>query len=176
MVWLKRVGPLAQKLVYFFLALAMVGAAAAPASATIQYRISLAQPESHLFHVTMTIPSVHDSVKVQLPAWNATYQIRDFAMRVQQVRATDEHGKTLAVRKLDTSTWHVAGSGALTVTYAVLWDEPGPFAAQLNNSHAFMNLAMILFYVQDRRSEDIGLTIQDVPANWKIATPLRSGR
>ncbi len=57
----------------------------------------------------------------------------------------DEHAKSLAVRKLDTSTWRVTGSGTITVTYAILWDDPGPFAAQINNSHAFMNLAMILF-------------------------------
>ncbi len=87
----------------------------------------------------------------------------------------DEHAKSLAIRKLDTSTWRVTGNGTITVTYAILWDDPGPFAAQLNNSHAFMNLAMICFYDQDRRNEDISLAIQDLPANWHIATPLRAG-
>ncbi len=158
------------------LAFAFTGFGATAASATIDYKISIAQPESHLFHVSMTIPNVRESVKVQLPVWNATYQIRDFAMRVQQLRAADERRKTLAVRKLDTSTWRVSGSGTITVTYAILWDDPGPFAAQLNNSHAFMNLAMICFYVQDRRSEDISLAIQDIPANWRLATPLPPGR
>ena len=175
MVRPKLSAPFARHLSKYFLVLVIIGLSVASASATIQYKISLAQPETHLFHVSMTIPNVRDAVTVQLPVWNATYQIRDFAMRVQQVRATDEHAKSLAVRKLDTSTWRVTGSGTITVTYAILWDDPGPFAAQLNNSHAFMNLAMICFYDQDRRNEDISLAIQDLPANWHIATPLRAG-
>jgi len=43
--------------------------------------------EQHLFHVTMTIPDVTGEVIVQMPAWNALYQIRDFSHHVQQVEA-----------------------------------------------------------------------------------------
>src|SRR5579862_9106420 len=102
---LTRFVPRASRFLFVLLLGTLVSAVA---SATIQYKISLAQPETHFFHVSMTIPNVHDSVKVQLPVWNATYQIRDFALRAQQVRAVDERGKTLAVRKLDTSTWHIS--------------------------------------------------------------------
>jgi predicted metalloprotease with PDZ domain len=150
-------------------------AAAAFARAEIDYQISLAHPEAHLFQVTMTVPNVRESVNVQLPAWNATYQIRDFAMRVQYVRATDEQGETWTPRKVDKVTWHISGSGRITLTYAILWDEVGPFASQLNTTHAFLNLAMILFYVPERRSENIALEIKDEPAGWRIATPLRAG-
>ena len=34
----------------------------------------------------MTIPDVHGSVMVQMPAWNALYQIRDFGYRVIDLR------------------------------------------------------------------------------------------
>ena len=143
-----------------------------PTFATIRYQISLAEPEAHLFHVAMTVPGVHDSLNVQLPAWNATYQIRDFAARVQDVQALDEHRKALPVRKLDKLTWHITGNGAITITYAILWDEPGPFAAQLNTTHAFLNLAMLLMYVPDRRQENDFLSLVDIPAGWQIASPL----
>ena len=46
---------------------------------SIRYEISVEHPEQHLFHVTMDIPDVTDEVIVQMPAWNALYQIRDFA-------------------------------------------------------------------------------------------------
>ena len=55
--------------------------------ATVQYSVSLEHPEQHLFHVTMTIPDVQGGVTVQMAAWNALYQIRDFSARVQQVEA-----------------------------------------------------------------------------------------
>jgi predicted metalloprotease with PDZ domain len=145
-----------------------------PTSATIRYQVSLAQPEAHLFHITMTVPGVCDSLNMQLPAWNATYQVRDFAMRVQDMQASDEHHKALPAHKLDKLTWRVAGSGTITITYAILWDEPGPFAAQLNTTHAFLNLAMVLFYVPERRGEEIQLQLRDLPSNWDVATPLHA--
>src|ERR1700681_3266624 len=73
-----------------FLAVATVCAAllpaAAPARATIRYEVSVAHPAAHTFHVTMTIPDVHGSVVVQMPAWNALYQTRDFGYHVIDLR------------------------------------------------------------------------------------------
>ncbi|HYB60703.1 MAG TPA: hypothetical protein VEH50_04410, partial [Methylomirabilota bacterium] len=63
-----------------------------PARATVNYAISLAQPEQHRFHVRITIPGVTGSVHVQMAAWDALYQIRDFADRVIGLRAQDASG------------------------------------------------------------------------------------
>lgn len=145
---------------------------ASPAQAEIRYVVSLVSPEQHQFHVTMIIPNAHDSLDVQMPAWNATYQIRDFAMRVSDVRATGEQGKARPVRKLDKLTWNIRGSGTDVITYSVLWDEVGPFAAQLNTSHAFVNLAMVLFYVPERRKEEMSLAFDKLPQGWQLASPL----
>ncbi len=144
-----------------------------PSQATIRYAVSVRQPEQHIFHVTMTIPEVRNQVTVQIPAWNALYQIRDFAAHVAAVRATDEAAGVLAVVKLDKQTWQITGQGAITVHYASYWDEPGPFGAQLNSSHAFLNLALVLFYVPDRRDEDVHIVFDDLPSAWQVAVALR---
>ncbi len=148
----------------------IVGFCASGASATIGYSISLAQPDQHFFHVTMTIPDVHAQVIVQLPAWNATYQIRDFASRIQDLGATDESGQRLPAEKLDKQTWRVTGNGKLTVIYAIFWDESSPFASQLNATHAFLNLAEVLMYVPNRRKEDTAFGFDDMPPKWNIVT------
>jgi hypothetical protein len=44
---------------------------ACPSRATIRYEVSIAHPEQHVFHVTMTIPDVRGEVTAQIPAWNA---------------------------------------------------------------------------------------------------------
>jgi predicted metalloprotease with PDZ domain len=137
--------------------------------ATIRYEVSLSHPEQHLFHVTMTIPDVHGEVAVQIPAWNALYQIRDFSSHVQRVEAFA--GTAMApVEKVDKETWRVTGQGTITVRYATYWDETGPFATQLNGEHAFINPAMILMYVTDRRSDDVHLWLPDVPRPWRVAS------
>ena len=144
-----------------------------PANATISYSISFDHPENHLFRVRMTIPDVRDSVTIQMPAWNATYQIRDFALRIQNLHATDKDAKLLPVKKIDRQMWVISGGPQIDVAYEIFWDEPGPFASQLNSSHAFINPAEILAYVPNRRNEQTGISlVLAIPQNWKIASTL----
>jgi len=149
-----------------------------PAAATIDYHVSLKDPEQHIFHVTMKVPvPVHQKeIVVAIPAWNALYQIRDFSSQIQQVEvrqgpaqpgshaATD--GSTPSIEKIDKQTWHISGNGTVVVRYAIYWDETGPFATQLNREHAFINPAMILMYVPERRSEQVHFGLDDIPQDW----------
>ena len=124
------------------------------AGATIRYRVSLDHPERHIFHVSMEIPDVSEEVTVQMPAWNALYQIRDFSAHVREVEAFADSNPA-GLEKLDKQTWRITGNGTITVRYSTYWDEPGPFATQLNGEHAFINPAMILMYVPTRRGEQV---------------------
>lgn len=137
--------------------------------ATIRYEVSLAHPEQHVFHITMEIPEVSGEVTVQLPAWNALYQIRDFSSHLRQVQAFVENISTPLV-KIDKQTWKVAGNGTIKLEYSAYWDEPGPFSTQLNAEHAFLNPALILFYVPSRRSEAVQLSVTNAGEGWKAAS------
>jgi predicted metalloprotease with PDZ domain len=137
--------------------------------AEIRYAVSLVHPEQHLFHVSMEIPEVKGELKLQMPAWNALYEIRDFSSHVQRVQAFAD-GKSVPIEKLDKLTWHVMGSGTIMVRYDTFWDDPGPFNSQLNEEHAFINPAMILLYVPERRAEKSTISLQDVPPEWKVAS------
>jgi predicted metalloprotease with PDZ domain len=143
-------------------------------SATIRYEVSLAHPEQHLFHVTMSIPDVTGDVAVQMPAWNALYQIRDFSHRVQQVVAF-AGSERARIEKMDKQTWQIQGNGTIKIQYAVYWDEVGPFASQLNSEHAFIDPAMILMYPPGRRSEGVVLELPDVPDGWRVASGVSAG-
>jgi predicted metalloprotease with PDZ domain len=169
--WLRAGFALACALLFF----------AGAAHATIQYTISIDRTEEHLFDVTVMIPDVHGSVLIQMPAWNATYQIRDFASRIQNLRAFKgpyEKLESIPLIKVDKQTWRITGEGKITLEYAILWDEPGPFASQINTSHVFLNLAEALVYVPDRRKEDTSVgfnrTVTAKTPEWNIAIPLLS--
>jgi predicted metalloprotease with PDZ domain len=138
----------------------------------IRYEISLQNPERHLFHVLMMVPEVAGELTVQLPAWNALYQIRDFSSHVQQVEA---HAGTEAVpvEKVDKQTWKIRANGAVRIEYATYWDEPGPFATQLSGEHAFINPAMILLYVPGHTKDKTLLTVTDFPESWHAASALQ---
>jgi predicted metalloprotease with PDZ domain len=138
----------------------------------VHYSISFAHPENHLFHVTVRIPGPQQHELIEMPAWNATYQIRDFASRIRNLRATDKTGNQLPLEKLDKETWRMSTCDEISITYDIFWDEPGPFASQLNSTHAFMNLAEILLYLPDRRHESVDLSVDwpSVPDGWTTAT------
>jgi predicted metalloprotease with PDZ domain len=146
----------------------LVATLASTARSTIRYSVFIEHPERHVFHVTMEIPEVAGEVTVQMPAWNALYQIRDFSAHVREVEAFAGPEK-LPLEKIDKQTWHIAGKGTITLKYATYWDEPGPFGTQLNSEHAFINPAMILLYARERRLEDVYLGMPDVPLEWEAA-------
>jgi len=174
----RRVAPLSAALI----ALAFF---AAPASATIHYTVSLDHPERHLFHVEMEIPNPVPGTLVALPAWNALYQIRDFAVRLRQPELILLSSGAIPygpLRQIDKQTWQIGAPIGIdrvavkaTIRYSIEWDDPGPFDSQLNPHHAFINLAEILMYVPDRRAEDTSVTFENVPAGWNIAAELPAG-
>jgi predicted metalloprotease with PDZ domain len=165
--------------------LALLVIAVRPAPAAIRYSVSFDHPEKHLFHVTMTVPVRGSEVVVALPAWNALYQVRDFAVRVRDIKAVCASLTAVPpqVLQLDKDTWRVGLSAAceaegrnnFEIRYAIQWDDAGPFNSQLNEHHAFINLAEILMYVPDGRAEDTQVTFENVPAGWNIASELAAG-
>jgi predicted metalloprotease with PDZ domain len=118
---------------------------------------------------------------VALPAWNALYQVRDFAYRVRDVRVSRAaNGESAAIPyKLDKQTWRIPASaavqGSIEIEYSILWDESGPFSSQLNVRHAFVNFAEILMYVPDRRAEDVAVKFADIPSDWRSIAQLPAG-
>ncbi|HKO03517.1 MAG TPA: PDZ domain-containing protein, partial [Candidatus Acidoferrales bacterium] len=144
--------------------------------ATIRYSISLSGRANGRFLVRMEVPNVQDSLEVDMPVWNALYQVRDFASRIEQLHAATPSGGPLALRRLTPHSWRVSGaSGAVVLDYSILWDEPGPFSSQINDEHAFLNLATVLLFVPARRAEDVSLEFTAVPSGWQSATALDAG-
>ncbi len=153
----------------------LIAAALAPANAATTYTISLADPDQHLVEVQIILPEGPAHRELQLPVWNALYQVRDFAQYVNWVRAKDRAGRTLAVHEADKSRWQIEGAQAgAEVEYQIYVDSPGPFGAQLNSHHAFFNLAQILMYAVDARNDTMIVRFNQVPEGWHVATPLAS--
>jgi predicted metalloprotease with PDZ domain len=158
----------------YLLRLALIMATAlAPSYAVTDYTISLVHPEQHLVEVQIQLPEGSSQRELQLPVWNALYQVRDFAQYVNWVRAKDRAGRPLTVHALDKSRWQISGAeGGAVVEYEIYVDSFGPFGAQLTPHHAFFNLAQILLYPVDARSEPMVVRFTQLPEGWHVATPL----
>jgi predicted metalloprotease with PDZ domain len=138
----------------------------------IRYSIELKDASQHLVHVRVELPPGMSQRDLQLPVWNATYMVRDFAQFVNHVKAESAAGRPIALRQLTGSSWRIWGAerGA-AVDYDETLDMAGPFGAQYNDHHAFFNLAMVLMYPTDARSTPVQLRIVGAPREWNLASP-----
>lgn len=143
------------------------------ASAEVRYVIALISPERHLVQVTMEIPPGAHSHELQLPVWNALYQVRDFSQYMNWIKAENVSDQPLPLVELNKSRWRIDGADrGARIVYEMFSNDPGSYGAQLNPHHAFFNLAEILLYAADLRNEPASVEIANVPREWKVATPL----
>ena len=155
----------------------LVCVASISASATTEYTVSLVNPEQHLVEVQIILAEGSAQRDMQLPVWNALYQVRDFAQFVNWVSAKDRSGRPLSVQELNDSRWRIVGAqGGAVIEYQIYVDSFGPFGAQLNPHHAFFNLAQLLMYPVDARNQPMAVRFNQLPETWHIATPLTSAQ
>ena len=94
-----------------------------PAAALVSYRIDIAEPNTHLFHVTLTIAKPAARQRLSLPVWiPGSYLIREFAKNLSKLHARQgTRLRDVACRQIDKCSWEVDCSPArpLVVTYDV---------------------------------------------------------
>jgi len=143
---------------------------ASPVSAQPQpteYFVSIADNAHHLAHVSIRFAQLSGAVTLNMPVWNALYQVRDFAANVENVHATDASGRSVAVVNLKTSEWEmIPPASCVVVDYDIHLDVGGPFGSELTSEHGFFNWAMVLMYAPSTRSRDMSIQLLDVPASW----------
>lgn len=66
-----------------FTALAIAQSSSPP----IAYTVSLTSPEQHLLQVQIVLPPGVPQRELQLPVWNALYQVRDFSQYINWIHA-----------------------------------------------------------------------------------------
>ncbi len=129
----------------------------------------MADSSRHLAHVSIRLPGGAGIRTLDMPVWNALYQVRNFAANIEDVHAQDAAGSSAVVLNTQTSEWEItAPAGCIVVTYDIYLDSPGPFGSSLSADHGFFNWAMVLMYSPALRSQAVSLRLLDVPSNWAM--------
>jgi len=101
----------------------------------LRYTVVLADPVRHLVQVRLLIPPGREEHDLELPVWNALYQIRDFSQYVNWVHRREEQGSSLPISLVNPSRWHIAhAEQGAEIEYEIFTNNPGPFGAQFNGS------------------------------------------
>ena len=142
----------------------------------VAYTVSMTQPSTHVFHVTMRIGGLRGALQdVKIPAWHpGYYRMIDYAKNVSNVRAQDGAGRTLAWEKVTKNTWRIVTGGApvLVLDYDVVGTVR--FSAQnyLDETRAFIAPTGMFLHVAGQLRRPAVVTVR-LPQGWtNIATGL----
>jgi predicted metalloprotease with PDZ domain len=140
----------------------------------VRYLLDLRKPASHLVSIIMRVPQARPGTELQIPTWSNLYQIRDFVRNIQDVQAVC-HGQPVKLHRVDINTWaSVKQCSDLEVHYKVYANEESSFSAILDSRHAFLNFALLLFYIPHERGRLVRVKFL-LPEEWKLVTMLDDG-
>jgi predicted metalloprotease with PDZ domain len=116
--------------------------------------------------------------RYSLPAWiPGSYLLRDFARHVVHLEAKSGR-ETLAVEKLDSSTWSVSGArGELSVTATIYALDLSVRGAYLDRRRGYFNGPCIFLLPEGHDGEPIEVTLESlrnpIGEGWRVATAMR---
>ncbi|NOY47153.1 MAG: M61 family metallopeptidase [Chlorobi bacterium] len=103
------------------------------------------------------------------------YALHEFAKNVYAVKITDSDGNELNVTRPDPYSWKVkAHDGTINVNYTLFANRGGGTYAQIDETHAHLNMPATFMYVPSLENDEMQVTFnvrEDL--NWKIATQLK---
>jgi predicted metalloprotease with PDZ domain len=148
----------------------------APRSASLHYRVEIADIHAHLFRVTLHVdqPAAHQ--RVSLPVWiPGSYLVREFAKNLQRLAAR-QGGRPVAVQQLDKCNWQVecVPSQPLVLTYEVYAFDNSVRTAWLDVHRGFFNGTSLCLKVHEQENSVHALEVvaSKPAAHWEVATGL----
>jgi predicted metalloprotease with PDZ domain len=103
------------------------------------------------------------------------YAIHEFAKNVYNVKVTDSKGNSLEATRPDPYSWKVKGhDGTIKVSYTVYANHGDGTYAQVDETHAHLNMPATFMYAPSLADNNIEITFKPrEDLNWKIATQLK---
>jgi len=88
---------------------------------------------------------------------------------MDSIRASDLAGNPIRLTQVNKGRWRISGTAkGARIDYAMFVKDPGPYGAELNQQHAFLNLAEILVYADTTRYQESQVKFENVPQGWKV--------
>ena len=142
-----------------------------------KYKISF----ENAVHHEATIQAVFTNLKSKTVEFSMSrsspgrYALHEFAKNVYHVKVTDGKGNSLKTTRLNPSSWSVKDhDGTIHVSYTLFGNHGDGTYAQIDETHAHLNLPATFIYVPELEAHEIEVTFdirEDL--NWKIATQLK---
>jgi predicted metalloprotease with PDZ domain len=140
------------------------------------YRVTLPEPATHRFHLSLQIRQPAPCQRLSLPVWiPGSYLVREFARHLQGLTARQGQ-QMLPLRQRDKCTWEVDcdPTRPLTLDYEVHAFDHSVRTAWLDTTRGFFNGTSLCLRVHGQESSPHTLTLAPsrAVAGWSVATGL----
>ncbi|RZJ37304.1 MAG: M61 family peptidase, partial [Brevundimonas sp.] len=157
------------------LSLGLATPALAQTAPPVRYALSFDNAVHHEARITVTWRDVgRQPVRFEMSrASPGRYAIHEFAKNVYSLTAVDGAGNPLTVERTDPYGWTVAGhDGTVSVTYTLFGDRADGTYAQIDATHAHLNMPATLLWARGFDDRPVELTFHSPDPDWRIATQL----
>jgi len=145
------------------------------AQSYINYDISFANAAQHEAEIKVSFTKIKDgkfSFRMSRTS-PGRYAIHEFAKNVYNVKATNSKGETLKITRPNPYQWDVpTHDGTVIVTYTLFANRGGGTYAQVDETHAHLNIPATFMFAPSLKETPIQVTFNP-RKDWKIATQLK---
>ena len=144
----------------------------------LHYQIEFDDYRQHLIHVTMRFLA-NPNQELWLPTWiPGSYLIREFSKHIESVKAYDEAGRLLSIRKDQKNRWQLFNTDheLITVEYDVYAYDLSVRGAYVDQTRLYVNPACVCLGLKDQEQApcEIELFLPDELKHFQLATGLSS--
>jgi len=147
------------------------------AQTSTYYRVSFENAIHHEAQIIATFTNLKDA-EVEFRMGRSSpgrYALHEFAKNVYNVEVTNSRGNVLKTTRHDPYSWNVKGhDGTIVVSYTLFANHGDGTYAQVDETHAHLNIPATFMYVPKLSDEGFEVTF-DVREDlgWKVATQLK---
>ncbi|OEC89742.1 M61 family metallopeptidase [Acinetobacter sp. YK3] len=142
----------------------------------LHYQIEFDDYRQHLIHVTLRFLA-NPNQELWLPTWiPGSYLIREFSKHIESVKASDEAGRLLNIKKTEKNRWRLFNTDheLITVEYDVYAYDLSVRGAYVDQTRFYVNPACICLGLQDQEQApcEVEIFLPDELKHFQIATGL----
>ncbi|MFV5191166.1 M61 family metallopeptidase [Acinetobacter courvalinii] len=144
----------------------------------LHYQIEFDDYRQHLIHVTLRFLA-NPNQELWLPTWiPGSYLIREFSKHIESVKASDEAGRILNIKKTEKNRWRLFNTDheLITVEYDVYAYDLSVRGAYVDQSRLYVNPACVCLGLQDQEQAacEVEVFLPDELKHFQLATGLPS--
>ena len=144
----------------------------------LHYQIEFDDYRQHLIHVTLRFLA-NPNQELWLPTWiPGSYLIREFSKHIESVKASDEAGRLLSIKKTEKNRWRLFNNDheLITVEYDVYAYDLSVRGAYVDQTRLYVNPACVCLGLQDQEHApcEVELFLPAELKHFQIATGLSS--